>query len=53
MMMILTVLLLIGVMLLAVGTLPAWPYSADWGYLPSGMFVIATAALMMLLLTSV
>lgn len=52
-MMILTVLLLIAAMLLAVGALPAWPYSTDWGYLPSGMFVVATAALMALLLTSI
>jgi hypothetical protein len=53
MMMILTAVLLIAVMALAVGALPAWPYSSDWGYVPSGMFAIATGALMALLLTSI
>ena len=28
--------LLIVVVLLLVGALPAWPYSAGWGYYPSG-----------------
>jgi hypothetical protein len=28
--------LLILVILLLVGALPAWPYSAGWGYYPSG-----------------
>ncbi len=30
-----TVLLIILILLL-VGALPAWPYSSGWGYLPSG-----------------
>lgn len=30
-----TVLLIILILLL-LGALPAWPYSADWGYGPSG-----------------
>ncbi len=29
-------LLLIVVILLLIGALPAWPYSAGWGYYPSG-----------------
>jgi hypothetical protein len=29
-------LLLIIVILLIVGAFPAWPYSAGWGYYPSG-----------------
>lgn len=29
-------LLLILVILLIIGALPAWPYSAGWGYYPSG-----------------
>jgi hypothetical protein len=29
-------LLLIVVVLLLVGALPTWPYSAGWGYYPSG-----------------
>lgn len=28
--------LLIIVILLLIGTLPTWPYSAGWGYYPSG-----------------
>jgi hypothetical protein len=28
--------LLIIVILLLVGALPTWPYSASWGYYPSG-----------------
>ena len=29
-------LLLIILLLLVVGALPAWPYSSNWGYYPSG-----------------
>ena len=29
--------LLIVLVLLLVGALPAWPYSASWGYFPSGI----------------
>ena len=29
-------LLLLLVILLLIGALPAWPYSAGWGYYPSG-----------------
>jgi hypothetical protein len=28
--------LLIVVVLMLLGSLPAWPYSAGWGYYPSG-----------------
>ena len=28
--------LLIIVLLLLIGALPSWPYSAGWGYYPSG-----------------
>jgi Protein of unknown function (DUF3309) len=30
--------LLIVVIILLVGALPTWPYSASWGYYPSGAF---------------
>lgn len=30
--------LLIVLILLLVGALPAWPYSSGWGYYPSGAF---------------
>jgi hypothetical protein len=29
-------LLIIVLILLLIGALPAWPYSAGWGYYPSG-----------------
>jgi hypothetical protein len=29
-------LLVIILILLLIGALPAWPYSANWGYYPSG-----------------
>ncbi len=29
-------LLIILLILLLIGALPAWPYSASWGYYPSG-----------------
>ena len=32
----LTTILIILLVLLLVGALPAWPYSAGWGYYPSG-----------------
>lgn len=32
----LRVILLIVVILLLLGALPTWPYSAGWGYYPSG-----------------
>ena len=28
--------LLIILVLLVIGSLPAWPYSTEWGYYPSG-----------------
>jgi hypothetical protein len=31
-----TVLLVVLLVLLLVGALPAWPHSANWGYVPSG-----------------
>jgi hypothetical protein len=32
----LTTILIILLVLLLVGALPAWPYSTGWGYYPSG-----------------
>lgn len=34
-----TTLLLIVLVLILVGGLPAWPYSRGWGYYPSGITV--------------
>jgi hypothetical protein len=43
--------LLIIVVLLLVGALPAWPYSSGWGYWPSGglgliLLIVIVLALM-------
>ncbi|HET7009324.1 MAG TPA: DUF3309 family protein [Anaerolineales bacterium] len=46
-------LLLIVLLVLLIGALPAWPYSRGWGYAPSGvlgllLLVFVVAALMRL-----
>ena len=35
-----TTLVLIVLLLAAVGVLPAWSYSARWGYAPSGILAV-------------
>jgi hypothetical protein len=40
--------LLIVLLLLLVGALPTWPYSAGWGYYPSGL--LGTVLLVLVLL---
>jgi hypothetical protein len=42
--------LLIVVLLMAVGALPAWPYSSGWGYYPSGGLGLVLVVLVVLLL---
>jgi hypothetical protein len=42
--------LLIVVVLLLVGSLPAYPYSRKWGYYPSGLLTIVLIVLVILLL---
>jgi len=42
-----TVLLVILILLL-IGAFPAWPYSASWGYGPSG--ILATVLVILLIL---
>jgi len=44
-------LLLIIVLLLLVGALPAWPYSSGWGYYPSGGLGLVLIILLILMLT--
>jgi hypothetical protein len=44
-----TILLIILVLLL-VGALPAWPYSRSWGYYPSGGLGLVVVVLLVLLL---
>jgi hypothetical protein len=42
--------LLVVVVLLLVGALPAWPYSRSWGYYPSGGLGLVVVVLLVLLL---
>jgi hypothetical protein len=44
-----TILLIILVLLL-IGALPAWPYSGGWGYYPSGILGLVVVVLLVLLL---
>lgn len=42
--------LLIILILLLIGALPAWPYSSGWGYYPSGIAGVVVVVLVVLLL---
>ena len=42
--------LLIIVIILLFGALPTWPYSADWGYYPSGGLGLVLLILIIVLL---
>jgi hypothetical protein len=41
--------ILVLVILLLLGTLPAWPYSSGWGYYPSGGLGVVLVILIVLL----
>ncbi|MDP9013365.1 MAG: DUF3309 domain-containing protein [Pseudomonadota bacterium] len=43
--------LLILLILLLVGALPAWPYSSGWGYYPSGGLGLVVIILLVLVVT--
>ncbi len=43
--------LLIVLILLLVGALPAWPYSRSWGYYPTGGITLLLIVLLILLFT--
>ena len=43
--------LLIILILLLIGVLPAWPYSSGWGYWPSGGLGLIVLILVILALT--
>jgi len=45
-----SLLILILLILLLVGALPSWPYSANWGYGPSGGLGLVLLILVVLLL---
>jgi Protein of unknown function (DUF3309) len=42
--------LIVLVVLLLLGTLPTWPYSAGWGYYPSGGLGLILIILVVLIL---
>jgi hypothetical protein len=42
---------LILIVLLLVGALPAWPYSASWGYVPSGTLMLVLLIVLVLAFT--
>ena len=46
-----TTILIVILVLLLLGAFPAWPYSAGWGYYPSGVFGVVLIILLVLLLT--
>lgn len=41
--------LLIVLIILLLGVIPAWPYSRGWGYFPSGLFFVLLIVLLFLL----
>ena len=43
--------LIVGLVLLLVGAIPAWPHSRQWGYFPSGLLGIVLLVLLILALT--
>jgi hypothetical protein len=47
----LSTMLLIILILLLIGSVPAWPYSRGWGYYPSGSLGIVLIILIVLLLS--
>lgn len=47
----LSTLLLIILILMLIGALPAWPHSRNWGYYPSGGFGLLLIVVLILLLT--
>ena len=42
-------LIVVVLILLLVGALPTWPYSASWGYFPSGGFLLLLIVMLLLL----
>jgi hypothetical protein len=46
----LSTLLLILLVLMLIGALPAWPHSKSWGYIPSGGLSLVVLIVLLLLL---
>ena len=47
----LSLILLIVLVLLLVGALPAWPHSRSWGYAPSGLLTVVVVIVVLLAVT--
>jgi hypothetical protein len=47
----LSTILLVVVILLLIGVLPAWPHSREWGYGPSGLIGVLLVVLVVLAVT--
>jgi hypothetical protein len=47
----LSTVLIVVLVLALIGALPTWPYSAGWGYYPSGGLGIIVLVVLVLLLT--
>jgi len=43
--------LIVVLVVLPLGAIPAWPYSRDWGYYPSSALTVAGLILLVLVLT--
>jgi hypothetical protein len=48
----LTTILLVIVILLLIGAVPAWPYSRSWGYRPTGLLGVVLIVVIVLALTN-
>ena len=46
-----SLILIVILVLLVVGALPAWPYSSGWGYGPSGVLGLVLVVIIVLALT--
>ena len=46
----LSTILLIILVLLVLGTIPVWPYSRNWGYLPGSIFGLIFIIILILVL---
>jgi hypothetical protein len=43
--------LLVVLVLMLLGAIPAWPHSRSWGYAPSGLLTVLVVLLLVMVLT--
>jgi len=43
------IILVVLLIVMVIGAIPAWPYSIDWGYAPSGMMVLVLFLVLLIL----